>query len=116
MFQGFLTSLFIYMPTLAHSGRVIANGLGTYETSFLKTSASNGTASDLANIYGGCPEDNAVCVAIRFRNPKPSSDCTEACDQVASRLTTTLMPGADDSFPNGCDRCVEMDVGEGKQK
>eukprot|EP00440_Ansanella_granifera_P000641 gb/GFBE01000694.1/.p1 GENE.gb/GFBE01000694.1/~~gb/GFBE01000694.1/.p1 ORF type:complete len:838 (+),score=246.68 gb/GFBE01000694.1/:1-2514(+) len=71
---------------------------------------SDPTEAELQSLYGGCPTNNAVCVVIRMRNPRPSDDCSDKCDEVATRLTTSLQPGQDPSMPKGCGRCVAVDT------
>lgn len=68
------------------------------------------TETDYGALYGKCPENNAVCVVIRMRNPKASADCSQSCEDIASRVTTQLKPGVDANFPEGCGRCMAVDT------
>mmetsp|Transcript_97136 Transcript_97136/g.172996 ORF Transcript_97136/g.172996 Transcript_97136/m.172996 type:complete len:867 (-) Transcript_97136:14-2614(-) len=66
---------------------------------------------DMSSLYGTCPKQNAVCVAIRMRNPKASDDCKVNCDadSVATR-GVNLQPGVDTAFKDGCANCVAVDT------
>jgi len=65
--------------------------------------------ADLGDLYGSCPTDNAVCVAIRMRNPKASEDCEVNCDTVATS-GGNVVAGKDPKFPSGCANCVAVDT------